>query len=296
MKKTNILILGSTGFLASYIINEFKSSNTFNLFLFSRSKNKKLDLKSYNSCFKYLKKNKINIIINLIADTNIDNNEISIENSLKNNLLPISSIFKCIDNIKEVKAFIHLSTDQLYLGNKKYSKEVSEIFPLNNYSKTKYLTEEFIKFSKKTIILRTNFFGFNKNYNNNIVGWFVSNSFKKNKKVHGFSNIFFTPLHASTLAKLIKHIIKNLNFGIYNLGSSKRISKFMFLKKISKLSKSLSKIEIINSKYKSLLIQRPKNMSLNSDLFYKTFKTQPININDEILKIKKEINEYDKDF
>ncbi len=288
--------MGSTGFLASYIINEFKSSNTFNLYLFSRSKNKTLDLNSYNSCFKYLKINKINIIINLIADSNVDNNEKSIDNSLKNNLLPIFSIFKCIDNIREVKAFIHISTDQLYLGKEKYSKETSKIFPLNNYSKTKYLTEELIKFSKKTIILRTNFFGYNKNFNNNIVGWFMSNLHKKNKKVQGYSNIFFTPLHASTLAKLIKHIIKNLNFGIYNLGSTKRISKFMFLKKASKLSKSLSKIKILNSKYIPHSTQRPKNMSLNSHLFYKTFKIQPINIDDEILKLKSEISQYDQDF
>ena len=69
MVKKNILILGSSGLLGNYLLNRFKLLNKFSVFGFARSIHGEL---SEIYLTKIINKNNINIVINCIAQTNVD--------------------------------------------------------------------------------------------------------------------------------------------------------------------------------------------------------------------------------
>ena len=285
LKKDNILILGSTSFLSSYLQKELNSKAK--LFLYSR-KSPIFDLYNFRSCYKFLTVNKINFIINCIADTSLESNEKSLERSIQNNTLPIIQIIKAAKKSLYLKGFIHISTDQVYSGKKTYFNETDNPNPLNIYSKVKLLTENIVKDYNRALIIRTNFFGYNKNFKNNIVSWFLNN-IKNSKKTFGYTNIFFNPVHASTLCEFISSILNNYKFGIFNLSCSDRISKYFFLKKIKILLSNKNNFLLHKSKYFNNDIVRPFNMSLDSSKIAKEFNFVIPKINDEIKKIQKEL-------
>lgn len=91
------------------------------------------------------------------------------------------------------------------------------INPLNVYGKTKNEMEEILDKSK-TLILRTSF------YHDKYEPF---NSLLNRKKTYGFTNLFFNPVSSYFLAQ---QIIENKDaFGLINIFSNKKISKFDFL-------------------------------------------------------------------
>ena len=48
--------------------------------------------------------------------------------------------------------------------------------------------------------------------------------FKEEKKIYGYKNIYFSPVHTTTLVKLIEKVLKKIE-GIYNLGHQIKFQK-----------------------------------------------------------------------
>ena len=73
----------------------------------------------------------------------------------------------------------------------------------------------------KSVILRTNFVGKQSKLRKlSFTDWIYLTSLKK--KINGFKNIYFNPLHTSSLCKVIEKIINYKNiYGIFNAGSKK---------------------------------------------------------------------------
>ena len=66
---------------------------------------------------------------------------------------------------------IHISTDHLFKGTKKYYSELSLPQPVNNYGKTKEKSEQIIKSKLKNyLIIRGNFYGWGPKYRKSFVG------------------------------------------------------------------------------------------------------------------------------
>ena len=139
------------------------------------------------------------------------------------------------------------------------------------------------------IVIRTNFIGKQSTVKKiSLTDWVYLN-IKKNKIIYGFKNIFFNPVHISTISKiLIKIINKKKLTGIFNLGSRNYISKNDFIKIFLKKSKKLKLLKSINYKRNNLLATRPLNMVMNSNKIEEKLSIRLPTIHNEINKCLKE--------
>ena len=178
---------------------------------------------------------------------------------------------------------IYISTDQVY--SKKFKNKETEVLATNNYSKTKLIGESIIKEIPSTII-RTNFFGKHKvkKKKKNFLNW-IYKSLKKGDHIIGFKNMYFNPLHISTLSKILLKFCKTKLTGTYNVGSKNIISKgkfiLIFSKKINILNKNLL---IKDYKLKKNLAPRPLNMGMNVNKIEKKLNIRLPKIENEIIK------------
>ncbi|MDC3382393.1 sugar nucleotide-binding protein [Candidatus Pelagibacter sp.] len=275
-----ILILGSSGFLGSTIYKTL--SKNFKVF-HNGLRKKKFDLSSKKQVHELIFKSKPNIIINCAAITNINYCE---KNKKKTKLIN-SDLLRWINNYnkKLKKSFwlIHFSTDSLYYKNKKNTeKDKTKVF--NYYTKSKLLAENYCQY--KSLILRTNFFG-KTNFKNNSFSDFIFKSFKSKKKIFLLNDVFFNPLRAITIAKILKHILKKGEryYGVYNLGSNGFLSKYEFATYFAKKARifDLDCFQIINSK-KFFKIKRPNFMMMSVKKFEKSFNYKLPELKKEIIK------------
>lgn len=276
-----VLVLGSSGSLGNKIYYELKKNKNIKLF-HSGLKKRKLDFSNKLNLKEFILFIKPHLIINCIANTNIEDCE-------KNKLISKKINYRIVKEILDLKnyknfdfKFIQFSTDQFY--DTKLNKENSKIFLNNNYCTHKRMAEiECLK--KNCLVFRINFFG--KSIKNKSFSDWVYYSFKKRNKtpVYLFNDIFFNPLRITTIAKIISSIIaekKYKNKGIFNLGSKKGMSKSEFALLFAK------KTKVFNSNFKFihanelLKTKRSNNMIMDVRKFEKKFLINLPNISQEI--------------
>jgi len=111
INKTNLLITGSDGLVGKNLINFLKKKNKFNII----STNKKqLNLENYNKLFFFLRKNKINVVINAAAMTGgILKNQNNLITMLEKNLSINMNIIKACHQAS-VKQLIYMGSSCIY--------------------------------------------------------------------------------------------------------------------------------------------------------------------------------------
>lgn len=284
------LIFGGNGFLGNYLFEYLQ--NKVIVFRISRRKNYGIYIKQFNNIniSNVLKKLKPDVIINTIANTNVDDCEKNKLAANKSNVETISKITNSILKLsdKNYNPFlIHISTDQVYSGSGPHTEK--KINPLNNYAKTK-LKGEKIASKVKSCILRTNFLGYSKKYKN-LNSWLIKTAIINNK-IYGFKNIFFSPVSIETLSKIILRISRKKVSGTYNLGSEGKISKGKYIQKFTQaLFPNYKKFEYtkymyVKSKKKAI---RPLDMTMSSKKLIKKLKIKLPKTNNEINKIIKSV-------
>ena len=155
----NILVFGASGLLGKCLIDFYKKYKKIHVVI-NKTKIKKnlknLKLSNYKKLQKYIKDNKIRLIINFAGLTNIELCEKKIIQSKKSNyILPID--LAKIAKTLEVK-YVFISTDNFRFKSKKLS-ENSPAKSLNVYSLHKKMSEKKImKVNSKSLIIRTNFY------------------------------------------------------------------------------------------------------------------------------------------
>ena len=257
-------------------------------------KKRKFNLTQKLKLTKYLLATKPDFVLNCAAITNIDlcekmRKKTSIVNvGIIKNLIDIKNKFKLKFKL------IQISTDQMYDNqNSARNKENAKPKINNFYTKQKLMAEK-ISLTQDSIILRTNFFGFTKNKNNQtFTDWLYKNA-KTKKPIYLFEDIKFNPVRIKTLERIIRKIINNRDIqfkGIYNVGCINGLSKkdfaLIFLKKFKNLRyKTIKYAKVLKTK-------RSKNMIMNIKKFEKHFKFKLPNIYNEI---KKELIFYEKNY
>ena len=283
-----VVILGANGFLGSHLYNYLKKKN--NIIKCGRSKNNDIVLKKIvkHKFSKVLKKTIPDVIINLIALTNVD---ICEKKKKKADEVNRGIVKNIVDSIIETGLskkifFLHISTDQVYSDRGPHKEKFTN--PINAYARTKLKGEKYIK-KINGCVLRTNFVG--KSFNNNkksFTDW-IFTSLSQGKSIPVFKNVKFSPLNVKTLCKYINLVIKKKISGVYNLGSKNGLSKAQFAVKFAKKLKLNTKLlKVVYYKKNLLTAKRPLDMRMNVNLFEKNFNVILKDLNNEINLVSKQ--------
>tara|TARA_Y100000389_G_scaffold204559_1_gene257983 strand:+ start:4719 stop:5597 length:879 start_codon:yes stop_codon:yes gene_type:complete len=272
----NLLFVGGSGLLGN---NWLKSLSKNKKIFATINKNRinlkkknityfKLDLLNEKKISKFIDQNGIDVVINVAALTNIEKCEKNKKKAYEINV-KIPKILKKVAKKHSIR-FVQLSTDHIYNGKKSgcYSENY-KASPLNYYSKTKFFAENFTKDYKKTLIIRTNFFG---GYTRNKESFseLILNKIRKKNSIKLWDDVYFTPVNIFFLIKTIERLINRNVFGIINISSSNSISKYDFGIKLCKYFK-LNEKYILKNKQNKKTILRPKNMCLSNKKLCKIF-------------------------
>ena len=220
--------------LGSNIYKTFRKESFFRIYGYTRKSKYKLPdvemIYSTKNFANQVKKIHFNIIIHCAAEVNLNSCEEFKELAYESNVLLTMDLIKGLN----FDDFIFISSDSVYKSSTREIKsEIDETNPINYYSKTKLLSENYIKNKiSKYYIIRTNIYGFSIPFKNSLFEW-AFNQISSNKKIYGFENVIFNPLYVGQLSDiLLKIITKKIPYGLYNIGSLKPISKHQFLKMI----------------------------------------------------------------
>lgn len=166
----NILITGGAGFIGSHLVKLFVTkysnyniinidsltyagnlNNLKDIYNYPNYKFEKIDITDYKNIYKVFTKYKINGVINLAAESHVDN---SIEDPFifaKTNIIGTLSLLQASKNYWnndfKNKLFYHISTDEVYgsLGPKGLFNENSPYDPHSPYSASKASSDHFVK-------------------------------------------------------------------------------------------------------------------------------------------------------
>lgn len=205
------------------------------------------------------------IIINAAAYTFVDKAENDILNCFNiNSMGPIMLANECI---KQNKKLIHISSEVIYGSNDlQYIplKETDNKNPVNVYSKSKKLADDFIENINNglILILRSGWlFGPNSEHN------FVSKIKKvlmNNTNIKVVDDQIGTMAYVGLLLKAIEaFLIEKLPFGTYNIGNDRYVSRFDVACFVRDQIKSNCIIEKCSSEYFKRIANIAKNSCLN---------------------------------
>ncbi len=294
----NVLIIGGSGLLGSNWAMKWK--DRYNIFLginkrlisIEGTKSIIIDFNDNMIIKNVLKKNKIDILINCSGLTNVEkcHEDPKLAEFVHCNLCEVFSKLCSSLGIKQV----HISTDHLFDGSKKYTDEECLPEPLNYYGKTKLISEKMVsKLNPNALIIRTNFFGKGPSYRRSFSDYIVDN-ISINKSVNLFHDVYFTPIHIDELIDLTEKLLFQDLFGIYNVVGDERITKYEFGLKIA--SEMGIRSELIKKSFISKrkdLIKRPFDLSLSNkklkNSISSSIKTLNQQLNDMLILNKQKI-------
>jgi dTDP-4-dehydrorhamnose reductase len=267
-KKAKVLIFGAYGFLGTRL-KEFIQKKDVQIFCQGRGANSDIaiDPVDESAVSELTKKINPDLVLNLVANTNVDQCEENYGDAFDANVVVVQNIAKAIRGKKS--RLIHISTDHLYGGEGPHIENRIEL--VNKYAITKRIGE-FAASQISSTILRTNFIGKSKTVGRISFTDWLYDGLNTNKALFLFSDVLFSPLYIEDLCSAVWIVMNNPSPGIFNLGSRGGISKadfgIAFAKRLGFDTGNLELREICKAK---LLAKRPKDMRMNSTKFENTF-------------------------
>jgi dTDP-4-dehydrorhamnose reductase len=282
MSALKILVLGATGFMGLHLSKYLKSCG-HTVFGMSASGGDGaeycVDGTNQLQMRELIRRTSPNVIFNLIACTNVDECELDPRKARHLNVLPATILADELKGAHSVH-LIQISTDQVYQGVGPHSENNTS--PCNIYGSTKLAAESELKEINATVF-RTNFVG--KSYSQkreSLTDWFI-NSLINEKNILLFDDIRFSPLHISTLCKILEQSIHIRLGGVFNLGSVGCVTKASLLMRMSDLVGIDSGfVKISASSELVRLAKRPYDMSLNVEKFTQAFDIKLPSIDETI--------------
>lgn len=274
-----ILISGGSGLLAINWALRLRDNWEVHLLLNEReielpsAQVHKVNLKSLKETTKMVKAINPHVLINTVGLTDVEKCENEPQLARLSNVTVAKNLAIAA---KETECrFIHISTDQLYDGKKKFQNEEDSPHPLNHYGITKLQAElDVWRAYDKSLILRTNFFGWGPPYRRSFSDWIID-SLSDGKDIELYTNVFYTPIYIPVLIDAAHLLLGTNRRGLFNVVGRDRLSKYQFGMMLSKsfgFDDSLISGATLNSISK--IVNRPLDMSLSSEKFNSCMSTQ----------------------
>ena len=276
--KKKMLVIGGTSLLGYKLLSntnnfELYASYNKNLINLKNVETLKIDITNIKNCEKILNL-KPDIIINTAAITNVDYCEKFEKNAFDVNVTGTKNVAKIAEKLGS--KLIHISTDAVFSGSKKFYVEEDKPNPISIYGKTKLESEKIISKVNDSVILRPSvLFGWipfeyiktkDESRKTMNFGLWVIDQLYKNNKMSIVNDQINTPTLADNLAENIIEIIKKDLTGIFHLSGLSCISRLDFSKKIAKtFGYSDNLISSISSEKLKQIAPRTLESCLNCD-------------------------------
>ena len=249
-----VLVTGANGQLGQ----EFKNNIYKSYYEFYFTDKNELDIINKNHVLSYVLDNKIDLIINCAAYTNVNESETNKNQAVKVNCDAVKNLIEICEE-KKLK-MIHFSTDYVYNSdNLNPIKEDSNINPINFYGISKREGEKIIeKSSSDSIIIRTSWLY--SMYGNNFVKTMIKNG-ENADKVYVINDQFGCPTYSKDLVDCTLNIIASNKFNkhkVYNFSNEGFTNWYEFTKKIFELKKITCDIIPVDSNNYNTTAIRPK--------------------------------------
>lgn len=279
---TKVLVTGATGLLGSALVpllqerghKVTRMSNT-------HASDLNIDLTSYEQTALALDDVKPDIIVNLVALTNVDRCETHPQAAYLLNVKTVENLCTWMKTADQACHLIQISTDQVYDGPGPHAEGALTI--CNFYAMSK-LAGEFIAGTVSSTILRTNFVGRSLCEGRASLTDWLHVALLDDTLVNVFEDVMFSPLAISTLCDCIERCIVEMPLGVFNLGSRDGMSKadfaFAFAAALGRDTTNLTRVNASASR--TLVARRPTDMQMNSARFESRMGLKLPLLNDEI--------------
>ncbi|MBR4838113.1 MAG: dTDP-4-dehydrorhamnose reductase [Bacteroidales bacterium] len=256
----NILITGANGQLG----NEMRivSKGSYDSYIFTDVD--ELDITNRDAVMKFMKENKIEVVVNCAAYTNVDKAE---DDEATAELINAKAVEYLAEACKSNNAtLIHISTDYVFGGNDGNTPRTEDepVNPTGAYGRTKLHGEEAIeKVGCNHIIIRTAWLY--SEFGNNFVKTMRKLTSERDSLKVVFDQVG-TPTYALDLAKAIQTFIEELKTPnsslptsncVYHFSNEGVISWYDFAKEICELSGNLCDIQPCHSDEFPSKVKRP---------------------------------------
>lgn len=231
---------------------------------------RQLDITDREAVAKFIRRRAPQCVINAAAFTQVEKCEIETDKAFQVNAF---GPYYLALAAKEIGAlFIHISSDYVFDGKKKFFIETDRVNPLNVYGASKSTGETLVEISGANhYIIRTSaMFGRYSGENRiNFVDRMISMA-KNGSLITVVKDQFTSPTYAADLAgKIAEFIHKCPKFGIYHITNSGSCSWYEFTVKILKTMGLSAKVKPIKTTVSSSRILRPRNSILRNQLLKK---------------------------
>ena len=125
--------------------------------------------------------------------------------------------------------FVHISTDAVFDGSRaELYTESDETAPESAYGRTKVQGEQAVLAANPdALVLRVNFFGWSRSKNSGILDFFV-NAFTHHTPITGFQDYVVSSLYVGDFAEAMMELVERGASGVFHAVSSTPLSKYDF--------------------------------------------------------------------
>lgn len=218
------------------------------------------------------------VVINLIAKADVDGCEVDLAAAALANVDVVRAVVSAMKG--RGIHLVHLSTDHLYCGPGPSTED--RIAPVNVYARTKHLGEQAAAEANATI-LRTNFVGHSVVPGRRSLSDWIVGQLRAGERFTVYRDVFFSPLHVSTVCKWIEVAALRQVPGTFNLGARGGVSKAKFALALASLLGEDAGLMTVGD-YMDVLqrAKRPRDMTMSVERFEQAFACTLPTIQNEI--------------
>ena len=255
----DILIAGGSGLLGPYLARAMRDLGGVTTVSLSRG-DLRCDLTDLAQTRALLASCRPRIVVNAVGHPYPDACEDNPAMAYAVNRDVVTNLVSALDG---TGFFVQISTDHLYPDVAGPHAEES-VGPVNVYAASKLAGEAQALKHPSPLVLRANFFGPSLSAHRKSFSDFFVDSLRARKRIKGFSDIRFSPLHLDTLARVLRELVSGRITGVYNLGSRGGMTKAEFiLAGADRLGLDRSLVEVSQSDAFGFKARRPRDMRLN---------------------------------
>jgi len=222
----NVLVTGATGLLGSRLVPLLEErGHQVTRLGHTKASDLNADLASFEQTVRALDQVRPEVIINLVALTNVDRCETHPQEAYLLNVKPVENLCTWIKAATQSCHLIQISSDQMYDGAGPHAE--GELTIRNHYGMSK-LAGEFAAGTVTSTILRTNFVGRSLSEGRTSFTDWLHDALRGRMPMKVFDDVMFSPLEIGTLCDCIERMIVERPLGVFNLGSRDGMSKADF--------------------------------------------------------------------